>query len=57
MKDCCQGVIVVYRRKRKCPRITQKDFEVLMKMKAEIERIRVDRQFKACSTEVALESV
>ena len=57
MKDCCQGVIVVYRRKRKCPRITQKDFEVLMKMKAEIERIRVDRQFKVCSTEVALESI
>lgn len=40
MKDCCQHVIVIHKRRRKlAPRVTEKDFEVLRQMWAEVEEI------------------
>lgn len=50
-QDCCQDVIVVHKKKRRTPRVTQRDFEILREMQAEIERIGVsddERRIRLC---------
>lgn len=37
--DCCQHVIVLHKRRRKFPRVTEKDFEALRQIQARIDEI------------------
>jgi hypothetical protein len=47
--DCCKDVIVTHRKKRKYPRVTKRDFEILLEVKADIERIgRENDEIRLC---------
>lgn len=43
--ECCQDMIVVHKRRRRIPpRVTERDFEVLREMMAEVEKIGVENE-------------
>lgn len=47
--DCCKDMIVVRRKRRPYPRVTEKDFQVLVQIRAQLEHIEernAERRFK-----------